>query len=64
MTYELKCKLRGVEFKYKVEANNLTDAKVKVRNHIKNAIEIEVIQSNDDAVKDLFGFFDKNIFKK
>lgn len=40
MVYNFICTLKGVDFKYKVEATSLLEAKVKVRNHIKNAVEI------------------------
>lgn len=41
MVYNFICTLKGIDFKYKAEAENITDAMVKVRNHIKNAVEIE-----------------------
>jgi predicted small metal-binding protein len=45
MIYNFTCTLKGIDFKYKAEADNITDAMIKVRNHIKNAVEIsEFIQ--------------------
>jgi predicted small metal-binding protein len=41
MVYNFICTLKGIDFKYKVEAENITEAKVKVREHIKNAVEIQ-----------------------
>lgn len=41
MIYNFICTLKGIDFKYKVEAENITEAKVKVREHIKNAVQIE-----------------------
>lgn len=43
MIYNFICTLKGIDFKYKVEAENITEAKVKVREHIKNAVHIEEI---------------------
>jgi len=40
MTYYFICKLKDIDFNYKVNADNITEAKVKLRNHIKNAVEI------------------------
>ena len=40
MIYNFTVKLKGLTFKYKVEADNVTEAKIKVRNHIKNAVEL------------------------
>jgi hypothetical protein len=41
MVYNFICTLKGIDFKYKIEADSLEDAKIRVRNHIKNAVEIE-----------------------
>ena len=56
--YNFICILKGKEFKYKVEAHNLTEAKVKVREHIKNAVEIKEVKTPSldmDIFKTIFG---------
>lgn len=40
MIYNFTVKLKGLTFKYKVEADNVFEAKIKVRNHIKNTVEL------------------------
>lgn len=63
MIYNFNCKLKGHTFKYKVEAESLLEAKVKVRNIIKNAVEIEEVKpptvEMPDFMKDIFNKFDK-----
>ena len=59
-TYNLICTLKGINFKYKVEANSLLEAKIKVREHIKNKVEItEAIPTDTkvDHLKSMFGIF-------
>jgi len=58
MIYNFICTLKGVDFKYKVEANNITEAKVKVRDYIKNSIHIEEVPT-----KDFFNFINDIINK-
>jgi len=41
MIYNFICTLKGIDFKYKVESDSLLEAKVKIREHIKNSVEIE-----------------------
>lgn len=41
MIYNFICTLKGIDFKYKVEADSLLEAKVKIREHIKNSVEID-----------------------
>lgn len=57
--YNFICKLKGKEFKYKVEALNEFQAKVKLREHIKNAVEIQTIDPQQDKtfqnLKNIFG---------
>ena len=63
MIYNFNCKLKGITFKYKVEAENITDAMIKVRNHIKNAVEIEEVtpQTKSD---EFINFFNEMIKPK
>ena len=69
MIYNFNCKLKGHTFKYKVEAESLPEAKVKVRNIIKNAVEIEEVKpitpnnSMPEFMKDVFKMNDSDIFK-
>jgi len=44
MIYNFICTLKGIDFKYKVEANDLLEAKIKVREHIKNKVEIKEVE--------------------
>ena len=62
MIYNFNCKLKNNTFKYKVEAENITQAKIKVREHIKNAVVIEEVKPilNDDL--NIFG--DNDIFER
>ena len=62
MIYNFNCKLKNNTFKYKVEAENITQAKVKVREHIKNAVVIEEVKPilNDDL--DIFS--DNDVFER
>lgn len=60
MIYNLICNLKGIDFKYKVEANSLLEAKIKVREYIKNKVEITEVTPADPMVenlKNMFGFF-------
>jgi hypothetical protein len=50
MIYNFTVKLKGLEFKYKTEADNVTDAMIKVRNHIKNAVELTELKSDNFEV--------------
>lgn len=43
MIYNFICTLKGIDFKYKIEAEDIAEAKIKVREHIKNAVELEVV---------------------
>lgn len=63
MIYNFNCKLKGQTFKYKVEAENITQAKIKVREHIKNAVEIDEVapQTKND---DFINFFNEMIKPK
>lgn len=57
--FKLICTLKGIDFKYKVEANSLLEAKIKVREHIKNKVEITEVTPTDpmvDNLKNIFGF--------
>jgi len=66
MVYNFICTLKGIDFKYKAEAENITDAMIKVRNHIKNAVEIsEFIQEPiNQASNDFIDFFNEMIKPK
>jgi len=64
MIYNFICKLKGVDLKYKVEAENVTDAMIKVRNHIKNAVEITEVQKIEKPKSDFIDFFNETILKK
>lgn len=66
MVYNFICKLKGIDFKYKVEAENITEAKVKVREHIKNAIQIEefIQEPIKQASNDFIEFFNDIIKPK
>ena len=64
MIYNLTCTLKGIDFKYKAEAENITDAMIKVRNHIKNAVEIsEFIQEPANQKSKEFVDFFNNMIK-
>jgi predicted small metal-binding protein len=54
--YNFICTLKGINFKYKVEAHNELEAKIKVREHIKNNVEITTIEPKEtlDFLKDIF----------
>ena len=66
MIYNFICTLKGVDFKYKVEAVNLTEAKIKVRDYIKNSIHIEEVVKKpiSKSSTDFLNFFNENINKK
>ena len=64
MIYNFICKLKGVDLKYKVEAENITDAMIKVRNHIKNTVEITEIKPFEKPQSDFIDFFNNTILKK
>lgn len=64
MIYNFICKLKGIDFKYKVEAENVSDAMIKVRNHIKNAVEITEIKPIEKPQSDFIDFFNNTIHKK
>lgn len=66
MVYNFICTLKGIDFKYKAEAENITDAMIKVRNHIKNAVEIsEFIQEPlNQKPNEFLHFFDDLIKPK
>lgn len=64
MIYNFICKLKGIDFKYKVEAENVNDAMIKVRNHIKNAVEITEVQKIEKPQSDFIDFFNETILKK
>ncbi len=64
MIYNFICKLKGIDFKYKVEAENVNDAMIKVRNHIKNAVEITEVQKIEKPKSDFIDFFNETIQKK
>ena len=54
MIYNFTVKLKGLTFKYKSEADNVTDAMVKVRNHIKNSVELIEDKPIKKSEKDIF----------
>ena len=58
MIYNFICTLKGVDFKYKVEAFSLLEAKVKVRDYIKNSIEIKECIKEQIIQEDSSGFID------
>jgi len=63
--YNFVCTLKGIDFKYKVEAENITEAKIKVREHIKNAVSIsEVKKPKNTASNDFIDFFNDMIKTK
>ena len=64
MIYNFICKLKGVDLKYKVEAENVSDAMIKVRNHIKNTVEITEIKPFEKPKSDFIDFFNNTIQKK
>jgi len=66
MIYNFICTLKGIDFKYKVEAENITEAKVKVREHIKNAVQIEefIQEPINQASNDFIEFFNDMIKPK
>ena len=66
MIYNFICTLKGIDFKYKAEAENITDAMIKVRNHIKNAVEIEefIQEPINQASNDFIDFFNDMIKPK
>jgi len=57
MIYNFKVKLKGVEFKYKTEADNVTEAMIKIRNYIKNSVELIEIKSNNTKSNNFINFF-------
>ena len=60
MIYNFNCTLKGIDFKYKIEADSLEDAKIRVRNYIKNAVEIEWITPKEKP-NDFMNFFNDTI---
>lgn len=64
MIFNFMVKLKGFEFKYKTEAENVTDAMVKVRNHIKNAVELTEVKPITNPENDVIDFFNNIINKK
>jgi len=66
MIYNFNCILKGISFKYKVEAENITEAKVKVREHIKNAVQIDLVvqETMNKASEDFIDFFNDMIKPK
>jgi len=66
MIYNFICTLKGIDFKYKTEADSLAEAKVKVRNHIKNAVEIEefIQEPINQKSNDFIDFFNDMIKPK
>lgn len=65
MIYNFICKLKGIDFKYKVEAEDITEAKIKVREHIKNAVQIEeVIPPKPEMDSSFIDFFNDMIKPK
>jgi len=66
MVYNFICTLKGIDFKYKVEANNITEAKVKVRDHIKNSIHIEEVikKPTNQKSSDLLNVFEELLKNK
>lgn len=66
MIYNFNCVLKGISFKYKVEAENITEAKVKVREHIKNAVQIDLVvpETVDKASGEFIDFFNDIIKPK
>jgi len=60
MKYKFIVRLKGVDFKYQTEANNITEAKIKIRNHIKNAVEL----IEDKPENDFINFFNDIINEK
>ena len=63
--YNFVCTLKGIDFKYKVEAENITEAKKKVREHIKNSVSIsEVEKPKKTASNDFIDFFNDMIKTK
>jgi hypothetical protein len=66
MVFNFNCILKGISFKYKVEAENITEAKVKVREHIKNAVQIDLVvhETFNKASRDFVDFFNDTISKK
>lgn len=66
MIYNFICTLKGIDFKYKVEAENITEAKVKVREHIKNSVHIEefIQEPINKASNDFIDFFNDMIKPK
>jgi hypothetical protein len=63
MIYNFNCTLKGIDFKYKIEADSLEDAKIRVRNHIKNAVNIEWIVPKE-IPNDFVEFFNDMIKPK
>ena len=62
MIYNFICKLKGLEFPYKTEADSLSEAKVKIREHIKNAVELEVVVPEppiNKATSNFINFFNE-----
>jgi len=64
MIYNFKCTLKGIDFKYKVEAENSTNAMIKVRNHIKNAVQLTEIIEIKQPKRNFIDFFNETIKNK
>lgn len=63
MIYNFTVKLKGLEFKYKAEADNVTDAMIKVRNHIKNAVVLVEDKPISQPENNFINFFNDMIKK-
>jgi len=61
--YKFICTLKGQTFKYKVEAESELQAKIKVRDHIKNAVELQLVEKQIKQDDFIMNFFKDNIFK-
>jgi hypothetical protein len=61
--YNFICTLKGQTFKYKVEAESELQAKIKVREHIKNTVELQLVEKEIKQDDSIIDFFKNNIFK-
>jgi predicted small metal-binding protein len=67
MIYNFTCTLKGHTFPYKTEADSLTEAMIKIREHIKNAVEMELVVPEppiNKATSNFINFFNETINKK
>lgn len=65
MIYNFVCTLKGIDFKYKVDAEDITEAKIKVREHIKNSVHIEeFVQPKPEIDNSFIDFFNDMIKHK